>query len=39
MFFSPGYYAVLALYTALWVMLLRTAFKFLERRAGQAGSS
>jgi hypothetical protein len=32
MFFSPGYYAILAVYTFLWVMLLRAAFGFLERR-------
>ena len=39
MFFSPGYYVVLALYTIVWVVLLRAGFRFLERRAGQAGSS
>jgi hypothetical protein len=33
MFFSPGYYVVLAVYTVLWMMLLRAAFRFLERRA------
>ena len=32
MFFSPGYYVVLAIYTFLWVMLLRAAFRFFERR-------
>jgi hypothetical protein len=33
MFFSPGYYAVLAVYTVLWMLLLRAAFRFFERRA------
>ena len=33
MFFSPGYYVVLAVYTVLWMMLLRAAFRFFERRA------
>lgn len=33
MFFSPGYYVVLAVYTVLWMMLLRAAFGFFERRA------
>jgi hypothetical protein len=33
MFFSPGYYAVLAIYTALWILLLRRLFVFFERRA------
>jgi hypothetical protein len=32
MFFSPGYYAVLAIYTALWIVLVRTIFLFFERR-------
>lgn len=33
MFLSPGYYVVLAIYTLLWVLLIRGAFKFFERRA------
>src|SRR6476620_264698 len=33
MFLSPGYYLVLALYTALWIFLFRSIFRFLERRA------
>ena len=32
MFFSPGYYVVLALYSFLWMMLLRATFVFFERR-------
>ena len=39
MFFSPGYYVVLAIYTFLWVMLLRAAFRFFERRAEQTANS
>lgn len=35
MFFSPGYYVVLAVYTVLWMMLLRAAFRFFERRAAK----
>ena len=38
MFFSPGYYAVLAIYTFLWMMLLRAAFTFFERRAHKPAS-
>jgi hypothetical protein len=37
MFFSPGYYLVLALYTALWILLLRSIFRFCEQRAKKAG--
>jgi hypothetical protein len=33
MFFSPGYYVVLAIYTAVWIFLLRRVFLFFERRA------
>jgi hypothetical protein len=33
MFFSPGYYVVLAVYTALWIMLLRATIRCFERRA------
>ena len=32
MFLSPGYYLVLALYTAAWMFLLRTLFVVVERR-------
>jgi hypothetical protein len=35
MFFSPGYYIVLAIYSAGWVLLLRTVFSFVERRAAR----
>jgi hypothetical protein len=35
MFFSPGYYLVLALYTAAWMFVLRSIFRFFERRAGR----
>jgi hypothetical protein len=35
MFFSPGYYVVLALYSLLWVLLLRGVFLFFERRASK----
>ena len=35
MFFSPGYYVVLALYTLVWVLLLRGVFLFFERRASK----
>jgi cytochrome c oxidase assembly factor CtaG len=31
MFFSPGYYVVLAIYTALWMILFRALFSFFER--------
>jgi hypothetical protein len=37
MFFSPGYYLVLALYTALWMFLLRTLFRFFAQRAKKTG--
>jgi hypothetical protein len=37
MFFSPGYYLVLAVYTAAWIFLLRSIFRFFERRAKTAG--
>ena len=37
MFFSPGFFLVLALYTALWMFLLRTIFRFFEQRARKAG--
>ena len=33
MFLSPGYYGVLAVYSFLWMMLLRAVFRFFERRA------
>lgn len=36
MFFSPGYYVVLAIYTILWMLLLRAAFRFFECRGNQA---
>jgi hypothetical protein len=32
MFFSPGYFLVLAFYTAAWMFLLRSIFRFCERR-------
>jgi hypothetical protein len=35
MFFSPGYYVVLALYSLLWVLLLRAVFLFFERCANR----
>jgi hypothetical protein len=35
MFFSPGYYVVLAIYSLTWVLLLRALFSFFERRAGR----
>ena len=35
MFFSPGYYVVLAIYTLVWILLLRALFSFFERRAGR----
>ena len=37
MFLSPGYYVVLAIYTGFWMFLLRTIFRFFERRAKTAG--
>jgi hypothetical protein len=37
MFFSPGYYLVLAVYTLGWIFLLRSIFRFFERRAKKAG--
>jgi hypothetical protein len=36
MFFSPGYYAVLAVYTALWIVLAWSLFLFFERRGTKA---
>ena len=36
MFFSPGYYVVLAIYTALWIFILRSLFLFFERRSAKA---
>ena len=36
MFLSPGYYLVLALYTAALILLLRTIFRFFERRGKTA---
>ena len=35
MFFSPGYYVVLAVYSLVWVLLLRGVFSFFERRASK----
>lgn len=35
MFFSPGYYVVLAIYTFVWVLLLRAVFSFFERRVAR----
>jgi hypothetical protein len=35
MFFSPGYYVVLAIYTLIWILLLRALFSFCERRASR----
>jgi hypothetical protein len=32
MFLSPGYYVVLAIYSLVWVLLLRAIFLFFERR-------
>jgi hypothetical protein len=32
MFLSPGYYVVLAVYSFIWVLLLRALFSFFERR-------
>jgi peptidoglycan/LPS O-acetylase OafA/YrhL len=37
MFLSPGYFLVLALYTALWILCLRSIFRFFEQRAIKAG--
>jgi hypothetical protein len=31
-FLSPGYYFALAIYTALWALVLRTIFRLFERR-------
>jgi hypothetical protein len=36
MFFSPGYYLVLAVYTAAWMFLLLSIFRFFEQRAQKA---
>ena len=33
MFLSPGYFLVLAIYTVLWMLLLRSTFRFFERPA------
>ena len=33
MFLSPGYYLVFAVYTVLWTLLLRSAFRFFEQAA------
>lgn len=38
MFFSPGYFVVLAVYTVLWMLLLRAALRFFERRADRPAS-
>ena|ERR1700704_393111 len=35
MFFSPGYYVVLAIYSLFWFLLFRAVFSFFERRAGR----
>ena len=35
MFFSPGYYVVLAIYSLILVLLLRALFSFFDRRAGR----
>lgn len=32
MFLSPGYYVVLAIYSFIWVLLLRAVFSSFERR-------
>ena len=32
MFFSPGYYVVLAIYSLIWILLFRAVFLFFERR-------
>jgi hypothetical protein len=37
MFFSPGYYLVLAIYTAGWMFLLQSIFRIFEKRAKKAG--
>ncbi|HVF72824.1 MAG TPA: hypothetical protein VM940_14575 [Chthoniobacterales bacterium] len=36
LFLSPGYYLILATYTALWVIFLRTFFWSFERRGKDA---
>jgi hypothetical protein len=36
MFLSPGYYLVLAGYTLLWILILRSIFRFFEHRAKKA---
>ena len=36
MFFSPGYYVVLVIYTVFWIMVLRATLRFVERRADNA---
>lgn len=35
MFFSPGYYVVLAIYSLVWMLLLRAVFSYFERRASR----
>jgi hypothetical protein len=35
MFFSPGYYVVLAIYSLFWFLFFRAVFSFFERRAGR----
>ena len=37
MFLSPGFYLVLAVYTVLWIFLLRSIVRFLERPAKNSG--
>jgi len=32
MFFTPGYYVVLAIYSLIWILLLRAVFLFFDRR-------
>ena len=39
MFFSPGYYVVLAIYTLLWIILLRATFRFFARRGDHEATS
>jgi hypothetical protein len=36
MFLSPGYFLVLAIYTAAWMFVLRSIFRLFERRAKKA---
>lgn len=37
MFFSPGFFLVLAVYSAIWALLLRSIFRFCETRARNRG--